>query len=92
MKLKTHKALSKKVRITKTGKILRVQSASSHLLTHKSDRTKVKLSVAKSDTKKVKNLLPYLQQCHSGHDPESIPIITRFQIKFGMTKKEYNES
>jgi len=60
MKVKTHKALSKRVRATKTGKILRVQSASSHLLTHKSDRSKVKLAVAGCDVKKVKQLLPYL--------------------------------
>ncbi|MDO8444353.1 MAG: 50S ribosomal protein L35 [bacterium] len=60
MKVKTHKALSKRVKATKTGKILRVQSASSHLLTHKSDRTKLKLAVSGHDAKKVRQMLPYL--------------------------------
>jgi len=60
MKLKTHKATAKRVKETKTGKLLRVQSSSSHLLTHKSARTKVKLSVDKSDAKKVRRLAPYI--------------------------------
>ncbi|HLC43919.1 MAG TPA: 50S ribosomal protein L35 [Patescibacteria group bacterium] len=60
MKVKTHKALSKRIKSTKTGKLLRVQSASSHLLTHKSDRTKLKLAVSGNDAKKVRQLLPYL--------------------------------
>jgi large subunit ribosomal protein L35 len=60
MKLKTHKALSKRVKATKTGKILRVKAAKSHLLTHKSDRTKISLEVALGDQKKVKRLLPYI--------------------------------
>jgi large subunit ribosomal protein L35 len=60
MKLKTHKATIKRVKQTKTGKLMRVQSASSHLLTHKSDRTKVKLEVSPSDTKKVRRLAPYI--------------------------------
>ncbi len=60
MKLKTHKAMSKRVKATKTGKILRVQAAKSHLLTHKSDRTKISLELACGDQKKVKKLLPYI--------------------------------
>jgi len=60
MKVKTHKATSKRIKATKTGKLLRVQSASSHLLSHKSDRTKLKLPVSGNDTKKVRKLLPYI--------------------------------
>lgn len=60
MKVKTHKALSKRIMSTKTGRLLRVQSASSHLLTHKSGRTKLKLAVSGHDAKKVRQLLPYL--------------------------------
>lgn len=52
--------MSKRVKLTKTGKILRVQSASSHLLSHKSDRTKNKLAVSENDAKKVRKLVPYM--------------------------------
>lgn len=60
MKLKTHKATVKRVKKTTTGKILRVKAAKSHLLTHKSERTKISLEVSKADVKKVKKLAPYL--------------------------------
>jgi large subunit ribosomal protein L35 len=60
MKLKTHKATAKRVKRTPAGKLLRVKSAKSHLLTHKSDRTKISLEISRSDTKKVKKLAPYL--------------------------------
>lgn len=59
MKLKTHKATSKRIRISPTGKILRLQSSKSHLLSHKRGRTKVLLTVATADRKKIKKLLPY---------------------------------
>ena len=60
MKAKTHKAMSKRVRATGTGKLMRVQAASSHLLSHKSARTKTKLPVAQADMNKVHKLLPYI--------------------------------
>jgi len=60
MKLKTHKATAKRIKATPNGKLLRVKAAKSHLLTHKSDRTKVSIEVSKADTKKVKKLAPYL--------------------------------
>lgn len=60
MKLKTHKATAKRIKATTTGKLLRSKSAKSHLLTHKTDRTKVSLEVHKTDSTKVKKLLPYI--------------------------------
>lgn len=59
-KLKTHKAMSKKIKVTGSGKIMRQRAAVSHLLTHKSPRKKGRTTVAKSDIKKVKKLLPYI--------------------------------
>lgn len=59
MKLKTHKATSKRVKITPAGKILRVKTAKSHLLTHKANPTKTDLELSRSDSKKVKRLIPY---------------------------------
>lgn len=59
-KLKTHKATSKRIKVTGAGKIMRERAAKSHLLTHKSDRKSGKVAVAVCDTKKVKKLLPYL--------------------------------
>lgn len=59
MKLKTQKAISKRVKITTTGKILRVKAAKSHLLTHKSNRTKISLEVSHADISRIKKLLPY---------------------------------
>lgn len=59
MKLKTHKATSKRVKITPAGKVLRVKTAKSHLLSHKANPTKIDLVLAVGDAKKVKKLLPY---------------------------------
>jgi len=59
-KLKTHKATAKRIKITKSGKILRRAAAKSHLLTHKSDRTKVLQKISPADRKKIKRLAPYL--------------------------------
>lgn len=58
-KLKTHKATAKRVKTTKSGKLMRRKAAISHLLTHKSDRTKVPQEISPNDKKKVKKLLPY---------------------------------
>lgn len=59
-KLKTHKATVKRIRASKGGKFLRDKAAKSHLLTHKSDRTKISLELNKNDIKKVRKLAPYL--------------------------------
>jgi len=60
MKLKTHKATAKRVKRTPAGKLLRVKAAKSHLLTNKTDRTKISLAIDKVDAKRVKRLAPYL--------------------------------
>lgn len=59
MKLKTQKAISKRVKVTTTGKVLRVKAAKSHLLTHKSNRTKISLEINHTDVSRIKKLLPY---------------------------------
>ena len=40
LKLKTHKATSKRFRLTSTGKLVRTKGGKSHLRRHKSKRTK----------------------------------------------------
>lgn len=59
-KLKTHKATIKRVKVSANGKLMRVKAAKSHLLTHKSARTKVSLGLSRCDIKKAKKLAPYL--------------------------------
>ncbi len=59
-KLKTHKAMSKRIKVTGSGKLMRERSAKSHLLTHKSPRKCGQVDVSLFDTKKVKKLLPYI--------------------------------
>ena len=62
-KLKTHKAMSKRLKITASGKFLRRKVAISHLRRHKSPQTirsadkSYQLSTA--DTRRLKRLLPY---------------------------------
>ncbi|MBN2120233.1 MAG: 50S ribosomal protein L35 [Candidatus Omnitrophica bacterium] len=62
-KLKTKKALAKRVKITKRGKILRRKGGKSHLLSGKSSKRKRSLRkatlVSKGHLKKVKRSLPY---------------------------------
>jgi large subunit ribosomal protein L35 len=60
MKLKTHKATVKRIKRTPSGKLLRVKAAKSHLLTHKSERTKTSIEISKQDSAKVKKLAPYI--------------------------------
>jgi len=65
MKLKTRKSVAKRIKITKTGKVLRRhQLAKGHL---RSKRPKKKtreyrriLEVSKADRKKIKRMLPYV--------------------------------
>ena len=59
-KLKTHKATIKRIRATKSGKLLRSKAAKSHLLTHKSRRQKAAICLPEADRKRVKRLAPYL--------------------------------
>lgn len=60
MKLKTHKATAKRVKITPAGKLLRAKAAKSHLLSHKSNRPKIDIEISSCDAKRVKKLAPYL--------------------------------
>uniref|UniRef100_A0A7C4LZS0 Large ribosomal subunit protein bL35 n=1 Tax=candidate division CPR3 bacterium TaxID=2268181 RepID=A0A7C4LZS0_UNCC3 len=66
MKLKTHKGLSKRIKITKSGKLLKRRAFRSHLLTKKSNKRKRKFAktftVNSSDSPKIRKLLPYLKK------------------------------
>ncbi|MGQ9886898.1 MAG: 50S ribosomal protein L35 [Aggregatilineales bacterium] len=65
-KLKTHKATAKRFRVTGTGKVVRTKGGKSHLRRRTPKRTKAKFTtmipVASSDTKRVKQLAPYLSR------------------------------
>jgi large subunit ribosomal protein L35 len=62
-KLKTHKAMAKRVKITGTGKFMRRKVAINHLRRHKSPgavRSMDKdFQLATADTRRLKRLLPY---------------------------------
>jgi large subunit ribosomal protein L35 len=62
-KLKTHKAMAKRVKITASGKFLRRKVAISHLRRHKSPeaiRSADKyFPLSTADTRRLKRLLPY---------------------------------
>ena len=65
-KIKTHKATSKRFRLTGTGRLRRTKLGKGHLRRHTSARTKAQfiemLPVAgKSIVKRVKRLAPYLK-------------------------------
>jgi large subunit ribosomal protein L35 len=62
-KLRTHKAMAKRVKVTGSGKFMRRQVAINHLRRHKSstlirnaDKT---FQLAVGDTRRLKRLLPY---------------------------------
>jgi len=64
-KLKTHKATSKRFRVTGSGKVVRTKGGKSHLRRNTSKRTKVQLSEmhevkATKIIKRVKRLAPYM--------------------------------
>ncbi|MBQ2871417.1 50S ribosomal protein L35 [bacterium] len=65
-KMKTHRAGAKRYKLTGTGKILRRQAGTKHLLQHKSQSRKNRLSsmVEVSDTHKklVQKQLPYAKK------------------------------
>jgi large subunit ribosomal protein L35 len=60
-KLKTRKGLAKRVRVTRTGKLMRASAWKSHLLEHKSKKRKRnyenKQPVAQADRKTVRRAL-----------------------------------
>ena len=60
-KLKTQKGISKRIRVTRTGKLMRSSSHKSHLLEHKSQKRKRgyenEQPVAKADRKTVRRAL-----------------------------------
>ena len=62
-KLKTHKAMAKRVKITGTGKFMRRKVALNHLRRHKSPQAVRSMdkdfSLATPDTRRLKRLLPY---------------------------------
>ena len=62
-KLKTHKAMAKRVKITGTGKFMRRKVALNHLRRHKSPRAVRSMDkdfqLATPDTRRLKRLLPY---------------------------------
>lgn len=64
-KLKTHKATSKRFRVTGSGKVVRTKGGKSHLRRNTSKRTKAQLSTmqevkATKIIKRVKRLAPYM--------------------------------
>ena len=63
-KLKTRRAVKKRLRFTGTGKIRRPHAFRSHLMTHRSRKRKRRLRqgtvVSRSDEKRIERLLPYL--------------------------------
>ncbi len=62
-KLKTKKALAKRIKVTKTGKFLRKKAGKSHLLSGKTRKRKRQLratgKVSKSHQRMVKAAMPY---------------------------------
>ncbi|MBI4340392.1 MAG: 50S ribosomal protein L35 [Chloroflexi bacterium] len=62
-KIKTHKGAQARFKLSGAGKILRMKRMSSHLRRNKAKRTRRMfddtVSVARSDTSKVRRLLPY---------------------------------
>jgi large subunit ribosomal protein L35 len=62
-KMKTHKAAAKRLKVTGTGKILRMKGLRGHLRRNRSPRAKEKYDkmfpVSPADAKRVKRLIPY---------------------------------
>ncbi len=63
-KLKTHRGMAKRVKVTATGKIKRSRAYHSHLLSSKTPKRKRNLSqtvmVHATNEKNIKKLVPYL--------------------------------
>jgi large subunit ribosomal protein L35 len=62
-KLKTHRGANKRLKVTGTGKIIRMKANGSHILTKKSRKRKRNLKqstvVVHEEHKRMKSLLPY---------------------------------
>jgi len=62
-KLKTHKAMAKRVKITASGKFMRRKVALNHLRRHKSPQAVRSMDkyfeLPRSETRRMKRLLPY---------------------------------
>jgi large subunit ribosomal protein L35 len=62
-KMKTHRGAAKRVKKTGTGKLKRMRSNKSHILTKKTTKRKRRLRqsslVSKADEKKLNKILPY---------------------------------
>jgi len=62
--MKTHRGAAKRFKVTATGKIMHARTNKNHILTKKAPKRKRQLAklttIAKSDSKKIKQLLPYL--------------------------------
>ncbi len=62
-KMKTHRGAAKRVKKTGTGKLKRMRSNKSHILTKKTTKRKRRLRqpdlVSKSDEKRLNKILPY---------------------------------
>ncbi|MDO9545519.1 MAG: 50S ribosomal protein L35 [Pelolinea sp.] len=68
-KLKTHKATSKRFRVTGSGKLVRSKGGKGHLRRNRSKRAKGMLDTTvpvegKEFQKRIKKLLPYLDKNH----------------------------
>jgi large subunit ribosomal protein L35 len=63
-KVKTHRGLAKRVKLTAKGKIKRSKAYHSHLLSSKSPKEKRRLvaadTVHSADVQRIKSLIPYL--------------------------------
>jgi large subunit ribosomal protein L35 len=63
-KMKTHRGLAKRVKITAKGKVKRAKAFHSHLMSSKTPKQKRRLAKADtmhpSDIKRIRSLLPYL--------------------------------
>lgn len=67
IKLKTHKATSKRFRATGTGEVVRTKGGKSHLRRNRSKRTKALFTEmipveGKKIVKRVKRLVPYMEK------------------------------
>ena len=62
-KMKTHRGAAKRLKLTGTGKLKRMRSNKSHILTKKTTKRKRRLRqpdlVSKADEKKLNKILPY---------------------------------
>jgi large subunit ribosomal protein L35 len=58
MKAKTHQAMSKRIKITAGGKVMRKHAAVSHLRVNKSKRITSNTVVSGSDMKKIQKMMP----------------------------------